>query len=93
MSSRETLRRGRRVDDAEGLTDVVGLRCGGFRWGRLPIIGEIILLGLRRRPAASCGCPAVLKVKRRALGGFSRVLASLFSEPRDEYVHFSKTYL
>ena len=50
-------------------------------------------LGLRRRPAASCGCPAVLKVKRRALGGFSRVLASLFSEPRDEYVHFSKTYL
>ena len=33
-------------------------------------------LGLRRRPAASCGCPAVLKVKRRALGGFSRVLAA-----------------
>ena len=25
----------------------------------LPMIGEIKYLGLRRRPAASCGCPAV----------------------------------
>ena len=35
------------------------------------------------RPARRC-----MQVNGEALGGFKGVLASLFSEPRDEYVHF-----
>ena len=39
-------------------------------------MAKIKNLGLRRRPAVLWGCPVVLKVKRRALGGFARVLAA-----------------
>ena len=48
------------VDDAERRPHVVGVRCGRRRcaWARLPICQDQ-KFGLRCRPAASWGCPAV----------------------------------
>ena len=62
------------------LLHVVGLRCGRLRcaWAGCPL-AKIKSLGLRCRPAASRAArpvETVLKGKRGALGGFSRVLAA-----------------
>ena len=79
-------------DDAEGLSHVVGLRCGGFRWGRLPILGEIIF-GPAPPPCGVVWLPGGAEGQAQGVGGLFARVGSPFSEPRDEYVHFSKTYL
>ena len=62
------------VDDAEWLLSHVNGQL--MRRGRLPIGETSSISCLRCRPAVLWGCPAVLKGKRGALGGFSRVSAA-----------------
>ena len=57
------------------------------------MIGEIKNLGLRRRPAASCGCPTVYVNGKAALGGFKGVLADFLVSLVTSTCTFSKTYL
>ena len=62
------------VDDAERRPHVVGLRCGGFRWGRLPMLGEIIF-GPAPPPRGVVGLPDGAEGQAQGgVGGLFRVL-------------------